>query len=151
VVAQPADIHPELAVPVVCYVLGKPEGYSGLRHSDGELRIHPGTRFQGGFCNTFRQVAAPVADSSISLPVDLEVDFVRSYCQLPSLPELSPWLGKVLNGLVEQGRLAPGDIRRDAQGRLLPEHHEKVAKALEAYLSTSGKYTYSLTLPRQDR
>src|SRR5262249_45988406 len=53
--------------------------------------------------------------------------------------------------LVTQRLLAAVDIRPNAKGRLDAVHHEKVARALEAHLSSSGEYTYTLELARHDR
>lgn len=149
VVAQPADIHPDRAVPVVFSLHN--QWKSGRRYPDGELGGPRNIHELVEHCNSYRQVCAPVGDPSVSLPISPEIDIASGYGRLPSLPELSPWVRTVLNTLVEQGRLSRDELRRDRQGWLLPQHHEKVARALEAYLCNTGKYTYSLNLPRKDR
>jgi protein-glutamine gamma-glutamyltransferase len=149
VVAQPADLHPDRDVPVVFFLHNQSK--SGRRYPDGELGGPRNIHDLGEHCNSYRQVCAPVPDPSLSLPISREIDIGRMYCRLPPLSGLSPWVRTVLSTLVEQGRLSLDDLRRDRQGRLLSQYHEKVARALEEYLATSGKYTYTLNLPRKDR
>jgi transglutaminase-like putative cysteine protease len=148
--AGPIIVAPDQPVPVVFF---KHDGktLAGLRHADGELRAPRDLLYREVYCNSYRQVTKPVPDPTLGGIAHPNVDYVRTYAQLPPLPGLSPWLRQVLQELVADGKLTAEEITRDATGRLPARHHERLARALEAYLALSGKYTYSLTLPRQDR
>jgi transglutaminase-like putative cysteine protease len=149
VLADPAVCPPDTDVPVVFFVLDRGT-FSGLRHPDGELRAPPQIR-RPGFCWSYRQVTVPLAEPGIGPPQQVDEAVLLNYRQLPDLPELKEWTAGLLRDLVDQRRLSARDVRRDTDGRLLPENREKVARVLEWHLAQSGKYTYSLTRPRQDR
>jgi hypothetical protein len=69
----------------------------------------------------------------------------------PPVPGLREFTDDVLNQLVAQGRLSEADLERQPGGALIETSHERVARALEWYLASSGEYSYSLRLPRHDR
>jgi protein-glutamine gamma-glutamyltransferase len=81
-------------------------------------------------------------------PIDREGGLLR---QAPPVPGLRDWTTELLYRLAGQGKLRQAEVRTGTDGALLPRHHEKVARSLEAYLATSGEYTYTLQAPRRDR
>ncbi|MBY0526108.1 MAG: DUF3488 and transglutaminase-like domain-containing protein [Gemmataceae bacterium] len=99
---------------------------------------------------SYRQVCAPPyeADVNTRLPGDDTAD--RLLDEEPPVPEVQAWTRDLLRTLVSRRKLTLTDIRTDVEGVLLPENHEKVARALEAFLATSGEYSYTLELTRDD-
>ncbi|MBV9124668.1 MAG: DUF3488 domain-containing protein, partial [Planctomycetes bacterium] len=73
----------------------------------------------------------------------------QRFCQQP-VPGIRSWTKDLLQQLVRQGKLSATDLTADAQGLLLPEHWEKVARALSNHLAYSGEFRYTLYLNRSD-
>lgn len=144
VVSDPV-YRPGNAIPVVTLY---PDGRLGAWSSDleGTLRIRekvvPGkTRYW--------QVTVPPPAPDISHPVELN-PMMTELRRPPDLPELTAWTESLLRRLVSEGQLSAAAIEdRSADGTINPIRYYEVAKALEAYLSTSGEYVYSLTLERR--
>ena len=67
------------------------------------------------------------------------------------MPGLHAWTVRLLERLVADGKLSEADIAGAARGNLWTGHHERVARALETYLNSSGDYTYTLELSRRDQ
>ena len=78
------------------------------------------------------------------------IDYDKTYGQLPPLPGLAAWMKEVMQDLVGQGTVTAPELERDGNGRLLPGTMTHYLR-LERYLARSGKYSYSLALPRHDR
>jgi transglutaminase-like putative cysteine protease len=109
---------------------------------------------------SYRQVVAPAAEESVSEPVLTVNDIYPEFLVVQPVTELRPWSWQLLQQLAAEGQY--GLTAKDAQpappspdnpekpDALPPEHWEKVARALTAYLATSGEYSYTLDLQRVD-
>lgn len=97
----------------------------------------------------YKQALLPPAEPGIqrSLPGD---EPRRRYAEPVQVPGLRDWTVALLKRLVAEGRLRRAEILGAEHGALPPAHHERVARALEAYLTTSGDYSYTLELRRRD-
>src|SRR5205823_6449957 len=88
-------------------------------------------------------------------PVTREDDaFRRSLCQCQTVGLLRNYTSQVVRRLIDEGRL-PEDAWHpddDLPGTNVvpPAHSERVARALEAHLSVSGRFRYTLDLVRGD-
>lgn len=74
---------------------------------------------------------------------------------LQPVPQIGPWARDVLQRLVADGKLSKDDaeiVGSDPKRPRLktPESFERVARAVSAYLSSSGGFGYSLRLGRHD-
>jgi len=97
----------------------------------------------------YTQVVAPFTKPGVNMP--LQGDEPRQRYHDPvSVPGVRDWTIDLLHHLVASGALRPAEIELDRDGQLPAVHHERVARALESYLSTSGDYTYTLELSRRD-
>jgi len=147
ILAEPV-VLPPAGSPVVFFLEGEPQPVPAIRHADGELRFP--MRRRHGLYRSYRQVTAPLPEPDIGPPINLDDPQLDSYRQLPSLPGLQERTAELLDKLVQRGRLSRTDLEADGNGRLSPEQHERVARALEGHLAQSGEYTYSLDLRRKD-
>jgi transglutaminase-like putative cysteine protease len=105
---------------------------------------------------SYRQVTAPLEVAN-HLPADT---ILREYAlQLQAQPpeQIRTWTAGVLRDLAEQRRygLTPQDIDLDHiqvndSGVPIPYAAERIARALESYLASSGDFSYTLDLRRQD-
>jgi transglutaminase-like putative cysteine protease len=100
---------------------------------------------------SYLQVTIPTPEPDLSSPLppgsDVETTPLRD---APALPGLRAWTDDLLDRLVRAGRLDEDDLRRQPNGWLQFARHEKVARALEAYLAASGDYAYSLQFARSN-
>lgn len=104
---------------------------------------------------TYRQVCVPLEEDDLSQPVRLDETTLGNLTRQRGW-SLKEWTNQLLRDLAAQSAysLSAEDLQYETkeQGRVLKEdHHEKVARALCNYLATSGEYTYTLDLRRQDR
>lgn len=99
---------------------------------------------------SYRQVVAPVPERGLMPAVEVEQLLQGPLGQPPEVPGLREWTAQLLIRLVQNRQLAPSEIETDSHGRLLPENHENVARALETHLARSGEYIYTLKLSRHD-
>jgi transglutaminase-like putative cysteine protease len=105
---------------------------------------------------SYRQVTAPVSPPD-RLPADLlTFEYVH---QLRARPpqEIRTWTLDLLRKFADEGRygLTPADLDfgravDNDTGEPIPASAERVARALCAYLATSGEFGYTLDLRRQD-
>jgi protein-glutamine gamma-glutamyltransferase len=109
---------------------------------------------------SYRQVVAPPREDGISELVTTVNDVYPEYLVIQPLPELRPWTWQLLQQLAaggkygltaEDARPAPPPADYPDKPDALPEESwEKAARALTAYLATSGEYSYTLDLQRLD-
>jgi protein-glutamine gamma-glutamyltransferase len=109
---------------------------------------------------SYRQVVAPPAEEGISEPATTVGDVYLDYLVLQPLTALRPWTWQLLQRLAAEGAYGltaedarpapPPEDNPDRPEALPQERWEKVARALTAYLATSGEYTYTLDLQRVD-
>jgi hypothetical protein len=69
------------------------------------------------------------------------------------LPKLRGYTDRLITRLVAQGTLPAAvetDLDPDTRSRL-PQHHLAIARALEHHLASSGEFTYTLDLKRDDK
>src|SRR5262249_13309122 len=80
-------------------------------------------------------------------------NFHRINFKYRPIPQIRSWTAALLDRLAGEGRygLTPEHVRLDGQGRLAPQYREDVARALSRYLATSGEFSYTQDLRRQDR
>lgn len=116
-----------------------------LRQPTGEL-LPP--LLPRGPCR-YIQVTRPLRDQD-QPPVRLEDDQIELLCRTGNLPGLADWTAEILQQMAEGGQIPKDDLRRREDGAYSARSFERLAHALESYLATSGQYTYSLELPRQD-
>jgi transglutaminase-like putative cysteine protease len=127
----------------------RPAGFSEMASTVLPLTVSPKLEYH------YRQVVPPWT-SPIRTPAEnLQSAYLErlTHQTVPGLPE---WTFDLLRRLSAQLRYPlPEDVRaaleRPRQAFLLePEQWEPVARALTVYLSSSGEFTYSLVLTRQD-
>lgn len=104
----------------------------------------------------YRQVIVPLEEPDLSPPVRVEPMYLDRLREQPS-PSLKEWTDRLLRDLAARScyQLSPDDLQYRYDGSeqawvLRPECQEKAARALTAYLATSGDYTYTLDLRRHD-
>ena len=129
------------------------------RYADGGYRswIH---KFDGSFDGAFDnddsppqylQAWAPPSrpGESPAFRVSLVGD---EYLTPPNgLPRLKSFTDRLVERLVGEGKLPPSVLTDvDVVQKRNKEHHEEIARALAHYLSSSGEFSYSLELTRQD-
>jgi hypothetical protein len=101
--------------------------------------------------SVYQQVLAPAAEPGVSGPIAANENFLEHNRNHQGLPLLRGWTRALLQRLVDQKTLPAAVLGRPGEDdRVPPEHYEAVAKALEAFLKTSGAFKYSLTLERKD-
>lgn len=107
-----------------------------------------------GECAYF-QVTRPVEDPDLGSPVEISKNYQLDLCAPP--PEsLRQWTDDLTRKLVGRPASVPRaedvDFKADGARRMmLPIPREKVARALCNYLRSSGEYSYTLGLRREDR
>lgn len=104
---------------------------------------------------SYQQVTVPLEEANLSVPVRLEE---AQLLQLTAFrgSSLRVWTEQLLLQLADQSTygLTPEELDYGEAGtirHLQPTCHESAARALCAYLATSGEYTYTLNLRRHDR
>jgi hypothetical protein len=102
----------------------------------------------------YRQATRDVPDADFSPPVEVSRNYQLDLCAPPP-PSLRQWVDNLAQQLAERRAygLQPEDFqvgKQDDCRVMLPARREKVARALCAYLRTSGEYTYTLDLRRFD-
>jgi transglutaminase-like putative cysteine protease len=156
-----------LAEPVA--QLGSREGAVVLslteeRRSRGRFYDFQGTLLSSAYDGpreySYRQVVAPPQEDGISEPVTTIGPLYPEYIVDQPLTELRPWTWQLLQQLAGEGKygLTAEDARPappppdnpDKPDALPVERWEKAARALTAYLATSGEYSYTLDLQRVD-
>jgi hypothetical protein len=118
----------------------------------GENDWRPQALGPAGAKNVYIQRVSPRRERLVSPPVT--VDFgMREHLRTQEFPRLREWTRALIERLVDEERL-PRDVLDDPdptdKSRISSVHYEEVARALEAYLSLSGEYRYSLDLQRND-
>lgn len=100
----------------------------------------------------YLQVQAPPAEPGLGPSVWPAQNFLESLRFVDGLPNLKTWTKALLRRLVQQRRLPDAVLERADRnsGWLDAQDHETVARAFEAYLSSSGDFRYSLSLQRVD-
>jgi transglutaminase-like putative cysteine protease len=101
----------------------------------------------------YRQRVTPRPDLAVSPPVEDDENYREHLRNHQAVPRLREWTRALLQRLADEGRLPAAALDRPEDGdvtRIDPKYYEAVARGLEAYLSQSGEYKYSLTLQRQD-
>jgi transglutaminase-like putative cysteine protease len=98
----------------------------------------------------YRQVVPVVADPELSEPVQLPPGYV---IQRP-LPELVSWTKDLVQRLAAQpgSGVVPDDLERVVMSEdwARPREPERLARALTAYLASSGEYAYSFEQEREE-
>ena len=110
----------------------------GMVEQFGNLRMH-GAVVPGK--TRYRQVTVPPPAPDLSHTIDPNQGL---FAEMPD--KLPAWTKLLVVTLIAKGAL-PAEVLGT---EIKPEHHEIVARALEAYLARSGEYTYSLSLVRAD-
>lgn len=94
-----------------------------------------------------------------AIAADEDFDTFKEYfVQLIKLPRapIVTWTRRLLRQLVSEGVLTPDDLREEVDHTWcetplpLPQHREKIARALESYLTRGSDFAYTLDLRRQD-
>jgi hypothetical protein len=114
----------------------------------------------------YRQVTIPLPELDVgpslfaqirngAVQFATEIDTKSPRLLMQSVPQLGPWARDLLQRLVADGKLTKEDaeiVGSDPKRPRLktPERFEKVARAVSAYLSSSGGFGYSLRLGRHD-
>ncbi len=98
----------------------------------------------------YRQVLAPLPDVDIGLPVFIDPALEEHLTIVNRLPRLRQFSDELLRDLIAKGQLTwSGDP--PVSGKKAPaELHERIARAFDLYLRTSGDFRYSFTLDRND-
>jgi transglutaminase-like putative cysteine protease len=153
--------------------LAEPVAQSGLRAGGVAIPLTPDRRnqtlfydFQGTVLPSsfespreyiYRQVVAPPEEEGISEPVTTMSDVYRTNLGQSLMPDLQVWTWQLLQRLADEGKygLTAEDVQRqpplpDKPDALPEQRWEKAARALTAYLATSGEYSYTLDLQRTD-
>jgi hypothetical protein len=108
----------------------------------------------------YRQVTVPPEEPDLGPPVTFHPDYLPSLTAQP-VPGLTAWTSRLVHRLAEPGGpLTPADLRLERgpeavradhpDGVLPPDRWEKVARTLADHLTSSGEYSYTLDLRRQD-
>jgi hypothetical protein len=120
-------------------------------YADEKGEAYPGDYGRHGRPD-YLQVQAPPAEPGLGPMVRPEPSFVETLRFVDGLPYLKRWTKTLLGRLVQQRRVPDAVLeRRDKNsGWLDDQDHEVVARAFEAYLSSSGDFKYSLSLQRVD-
>jgi hypothetical protein len=123
---------------------------------DGTLIPLPRRGKEGDGSCSYVQVTVPPRPGQEDLlrPRSLvDRNFHRINFKYRPIPEIRSWTAALLDRLAGEGRygLTPEHVRLDGKGRVAPQYREVVARALSKYLATSGEFSYTLELRRQDR
>jgi transglutaminase-like putative cysteine protease len=101
----------------------------------------------------YRQVTVRPADPDLGDPADVPAAY-RLLLLRPAVPPLVSWTADLVRRLQARPEygLNSEDLRQEEipDGMTQPRGAEKLARALCAYLASSGEYTYSLDRERQD-
>jgi protein-glutamine gamma-glutamyltransferase len=107
----------------------------------------------GGPPATYLQVYLPQTGDAIGPAIPV-TDGSRAHLSTIRVPAIKSWTQELVRSLVKAGNLPKSALganpKVDEPISVPPEHGEEVAKALRTYLVSSGEYTYSLNLERQD-
>jgi hypothetical protein len=126
-----------------------------IRQLDGQAitawQLHSGVLppLQGRQRCSFKQRLAPVPEPGIN-PFMPGEDPRGRFEEKVNVPGVRDWTIDRLHRLVDQGQLPAGDIQQNSDGNFDERHHERIARALDTYLSSSGDYSYTLELTRRD-
>jgi transglutaminase-like putative cysteine protease len=84
-------------------------------------------------------------------PNSLRADYIDLISTQQPLPRIRAWTSALLRRLASERRynITEGDLEASEEG-LFPRRWEKVARALKAYLVSSGEFGYTLDLRRED-
>ncbi len=98
----------------------------------------------------YRQVVAPLPEVDIGLPVFIDPALAEHLTIVSRLSRLRQFSDELLRDLIAKGRLTwSGDP--PATGKKAPDElHERIARAFDSYLRSSGDFRYSFTLDRND-
>lgn len=124
----------------------KPQSRPWGNHLDMEVLLPVSARRRD---RPYIQVMAPPPAPDLSSPV-LGASMERALTQPADVPGLREWTDDVLDRLVAAGKISAGDLQRGPDDQLSPAHQEKIGRALEAYLATSGEFTYNLKFARSN-
>jgi transglutaminase-like putative cysteine protease len=99
----------------------------------------------------YKQVVLPPAEPGLGPPVKYSEFYLEHMRNYAGVPRLRQWTAALLRRLADQKRLPAAALgpEPEANPRVEPEYYEAVARALEAYLATSGEFKYSLSVHRQ--
>jgi hypothetical protein len=118
----------------------------------GENDWRPQALGPAGGKNVYTQRVSPRRERLVSPPIAIDYG-MREHLRAHDFPRLREWTCALVERLVEEDRL-PREVLDEPdptdKTRISPVHYEEVARALEAYLSLSGEYRYSLDLQRSD-
>jgi hypothetical protein len=163
---QPGKMKtPETWMPYVSMtVQGMPNsGYSLFNYQDKEDTV-VGVVPLEPIRVSYQQVVRPAPRDGLSEPLSLteneEIDLTGKLLGQP-VPGIQNWTRELLLQLIQDGKLdrkkdlsekiLSGDLRPKRLPVLRRTSREKVARALNDYLTQSGDYVYTLNLERDDR
>ena len=148
--ADPVVFFPEQGRPPVCSDRWRWVPYFHGR--DCTFLFPPGwapRRYQ------YRQVVLPVPDAAPRPTPRPPLPYQLRLLQ-QTIPRINTWTRELLDRLVASRQLTAAeatlvpDPELSGQPAVLPHHRVKVARALTAYLASSGEFTYKLEMRRHD-
>ncbi|MFO0809689.1 MAG: transglutaminaseTgpA domain-containing protein [Gemmataceae bacterium] len=114
----------------------------------------PASVMVAGHRDPYRQTIVPPDEPGITQARGDDDFYRQAMCDCHSVPTLRKYTTLLVRRMIDDGRLPedvwhPNDDPPDSNS-VPPPHAERVARALESYLATSGRFRYSLELPRSD-
>jgi protein-glutamine gamma-glutamyltransferase len=129
------------------------DGYrSWVQRHDGAM---DGSLFNEGGPPQYSQVwtAPTTLGSGPAMRIQIRGGGIDPFTRITRLPRLKAYSDQLVERLVAGGAL-PANVLTDidpATQVRLPQHHEAIARAFERHLASSGEFSYSLDLTRQDK
>lgn len=112
--------------------------------------VYPPPIIPGGWTKAhYRQVTAPTPERGLSAAVRIDSAFAEHLTVLVGLRHLRSFSNSLLQTLIDERRL-PKYPNWTPGTPVGTERHEEVARAIDNYLHSGGRFEYSLTLKRDD-